>query len=48
MLNRNASWRRTVGRDESGTSWVDAYRAIVVESLPFIEGRQNTGEPASV
>jgi len=47
FLNRNTSWKRTVGRDEGGTSWVDAYRAIVVGSLPFVEGRQNTGEPAN-
>lgn len=42
FLNRNGSWKRTLGRAEGGTSWVDGYRAIVVESLPFVEGRQNT------
>ena len=42
FLNRNGSWKRTLGRAEGGTSWVDGHRAIVVESLPFIEGRQNT------
>lgn len=43
-LNRTGSWRRytNASRDDSRTSWVDAHRAIVVESLPFIEGRQNT------
>ncbi|WP_139187280.1 hypothetical protein [Pseudarthrobacter chlorophenolicus] len=43
-LNRTGSWRRFTNRDDSRTSWVDAHRAIVVEVLPFVEGRQNTGE----
>lgn len=47
-LNRTGSWRRftNANRDDSRTSWVDAHRAIVVESLPFVEGRQNTGAAA--
>jgi hypothetical protein len=47
FLNRNGSWRRTLGRPEGGTSWVDGYRAIVVDALPFVEGRQNTAAPAN-
>ncbi|QOT19601.1 hypothetical protein HMI59_23565 (plasmid) [Paenarthrobacter sp. YJN-5] len=46
QLNRTGSWRRFANRDDSRTSWVDGHRAIVVKSLPFVEGRQNTGEAA--
>ncbi len=42
FLNRNTSWKRTHGQPDGGTSWVDGHRAIVVESLPFVDGRQNT------
>jgi hypothetical protein len=42
FLNRNGSWQRTLGRADGGTSWVDGHRAIVVKSLPFVTGRQNT------
>lgn len=48
FLNRTGSWHRAANRDESKTSWVDGGRAIVVESLPFVAGRQNTGEDANV
>jgi hypothetical protein len=47
-LNRTGSWRRFSNRDDSRTSWVDGSRAIVVESLPYVEGRQNTSETADV
>ncbi|MFB9714008.1 hypothetical protein [Arthrobacter methylotrophus] len=47
QLNRSGSWRRYANpnRDDNRTSWVDGHRAIVVDSLPFVEGRQNTREP---